>query len=101
MDIRISQEGHRIHIIMDGEIYEQGADLLESRYRGTNKAGVTEIDIDFGGVTHIGSAGIGRLLLIYKDAAVAGITTRITRVSDKIFDLLKLVKLDTIYKIEK
>jgi len=100
MDIRINSSNDRILIAINGEIDEQGAELLEKNYRGISKTGIREIEIDFKGVTHIGSAGIGRLLLIYKDSAVAGITARITHVSATIHNLLKMVKLDTIFKIE-
>jgi anti-anti-sigma factor len=101
MEITVEHEGERAHFTVTGKIDEQGAEELKTRFLELNQASVKEMILDFRGVTHIGSAGIGKLLLFYKTVAMAGGYIRIENVSETIYDLFNVLKLDTIFTISK
>ena len=59
-----------------------------------------EIVLDFSGVTFIGSAGIGKLLLLYKNVVVHGGIITIENMSKDIYTMFKVVKLDKIFNLK-
>ena len=69
-NMTMSETGCRIAI--GGEIDERGAEELKKRFREIQGSRHPQVVIDFKEVTHIGSAGIGKLLVLYKDLAVQG-----------------------------
>jgi len=64
-----------------------------------NISSLSQVTFDFEKVTHIGSAGIGKFLLFYKDLALKGGKIRIENVSDSIYELFNVLKLETIFTI--
>ncbi len=58
-----------------------------------------EVRIDFTEVTFIGSSGIGKLLLFYKNIAVHGGRLEVYGLSAAIHELFLELKLDTIFTI--
>lgn len=80
---------------------ERGAEAHKRRFRELQGSSLTEAVFDFSKVNVIGSAGIGKLLLFYKDLALKGGTIRIENASETIYDTLRVVKLDTIFNISK
>ncbi len=101
MDLAVSQEGDRVRFEIVGNVDEKGAEELKRRFRELNITAVREVIFDFGKVTHIGSAGIGKLLLFYKDLAVIGGSIRIINTSETVYELLTVLKLDTIFTISR
>jgi len=101
MELSLKQIGNKIKMEIKGNINEKGAEEIKTRFRELNISMVKQVVIDFRGVSHIGSAGIGKLLLIYKDLAICGGTVEIENVSQTVFDLFKTLKLDTIFTITK
>lgn len=101
MDISITQEATRIRFAIKGRIDEAGAEEMKSRFMGMNRSGIQEVVFDFASVEHIGSAGIGKLLLFFKEMAVAGGTISVENPSHHIHDLFRVLKLDTIFAIRK
>lgn len=101
MELKVVQSGDRVRFEIKGNVNESGAADLKHHFRQLNLSSIKEIVFDFSGVDHIGSAGIGKLLLIYKDFSVTGGKIRVEHVSGPIFDLFKLLKLDTIFNISK
>ncbi|MDM8521802.1 STAS domain-containing protein [Desulfococcaceae bacterium HSG8] len=101
MEIIVSQEGDRALFKVRGDIDELGAEDLKNRFRELDISSLREASFDFGKVNHIGSAGIGKLLLFYKDLALKGGKIKILNVSETIYELLKVLKLDTIFDISK
>ncbi len=99
MEVNVTQEGSSARFTLNGKIDESGAEELKARFLSLNRAALKEVVFDFKGVSHIGSAGIGKLLLFYKELAVSGGNIRITNVSDAIRDLFRVLKLDTIFTI--
>ena len=101
MEMKITQEGSRARFEIRGDIDEPGAEKLKQRFREMNIASLREVSLDFGRVSHIGSAGIGKLLLFYKDLALSGGKIKIENVSESIYELFGVLKLDTIFVISK
>jgi anti-anti-sigma factor len=100
MDIDVTQSGNKAQLKISGTIDEHGAETLKQTFYQLNTKSLTEVVIDFEKVSHIGSAGIGKLLLFYKDFAIRGGTIMLENVSKPLFDLFKVVKLDTLMKIK-
>jgi anti-sigma B factor antagonist len=55
--------------------------------------------IDFHETTHIGSAGIGKLLLFYKDMAANDGKVRLENLSRDLYEMFTALKLDTVFTI--
>jgi anti-sigma B factor antagonist len=101
MEISVTSEADRLRFEVKGEIDEKGAEDLKQRFRELNSASHKELIIDFHKVTHIGSAGIGKLLLFYKDMAVNGGKIRLENLSQTLYELFQTLKLDTIFIISR
>jgi len=99
MEISVVQNGDKALFKIEGEIDEIGAEELKRRFRDLNTSSLREATFDFRDVTHIGSAGIGKLLLFYKDLALIGGNIKIENVSETIRELFSVLKLDTIFSI--
>lgn len=101
MELTVDQSQTSARITIKGEIDEPGAEKLKAGFNTLDKTLLKSIVLDFNGVTHIGSAGIGKLLLFYKDIAIGGGSMEIINVPAPIYDLLLTLKLDSVFKIQK
>lgn len=101
MDLAVSQEDERVRFEIAGNVDEKGAEELKRRFRELSMMDIEKVVFDFEKVTHIGSAGIGKLLLFYKDLAVTGGSIQIVNASETVYELLTVLKLDTIFTISK
>jgi anti-sigma B factor antagonist len=101
MDLKTTQGDQQINYTVIGDIDETGAEKLGANFVNDRRRADKKVVIDFGQVGHIGSAGMGQLLLLYKDLAVKGKTVEIQNVSSKVFELLRVVKLDTLFQITR
>jgi len=99
MDIDITKNNRNVNMVIKGNIDEQGATALKQSFLNLNKTDIDHVSIDMINVNHIGSSGIGKLLLFYKDFAIKGGTITLNNVSRSLYDLFKVVKLDTLMKI--
>ncbi len=101
MEISLDKSLTSAKFTIQGEIDEPGAEKLKAGFHAVDKTSIKNIVFDFGKVTHIGSAGIGKLLLFYKDIAIGGGVMEIINVPASIYDLLLTLKLDSVFKIRK
>ena len=99
MNIAVTRENHSVHLVLQGEIDELAAEELKKRLRDIALTVPQRVEIDFAGVTHIGSAGIGKLLVFYKDLAIHGAVLALVRVPAPIYHLFREMKLDSIFSI--
>jgi len=99
MDIDVNTNNRTINMVIKGNIDEQGANDLKQSFVNLNKSAIDHVIIDMQNVQHIGSAGIGKLLLFYKDFAIKGGKITLNNVNRSLYDLFKVVKLDTLMKI--
>jgi anti-anti-sigma factor len=101
MEISVSREGNLVRFEVGGVIDERGAEDIKRRFGELDASSFTDLVFDFGRVSHIGSAGIGKLLLFYKNLALRGGNISIENTSSTVFDLLRVLKLDTLFTISK
>ncbi len=99
MDLTVSSQGDQTRIVIVGSIDERGAEDLKRRFLELDLAKLKEVVFDFSGVTFIGSAGIGKLLLFYKNLASHGGKIIIENMAKDIYTMFKVVKLDKIFNI--
>ena len=97
MDVKTTQDADKGHIEIIGDIDEKGAEILKAKLLEMNQ--LKTVEIDFNHVGYIGSSGIGKLLLFYKNVAVHGGKMSITNLQPDLFRLFKELKLDTIFSI--
>ncbi len=99
MEMTVDQQGDSIRIELRGDIDELGANKLKTGFNELDLSNCKQIVFDFGGVNYIGSAGIGKMLIFYKAIASKGGRLAIENANKAVYDLLKVVKLDTIFTI--
>ena len=99
MECKVTREGDLVRFEINGEIDEIGAEALKSRFRELTVTSLKEVVLDFKNVSHIGSAGIGKLLLFYKDLAINNGLLKIVNVSSAIKELFNVLKLNTLFNV--
>lgn len=99
MEMDVNQSGDQVRFILAGKIDEKAAEQLKERFYTLPLTEIHEVVFDFKDVPHIGSAGIGKLLLFYKDIATANGTMRVENTQPAVYDLIKLVKLDSVFPV--
>ncbi len=99
MEIKLQKEGNSARIDVSGRIDEHGAEELKRRFQEMNIGLCDAVVFDFKQVSHIGSAGIGKLLLFYRQLETNGGTMKVENASKTVSDLLKLVELDSLFGV--
>jgi len=97
MDFKVTQDKDQGRIEIIGDIDEKGAEILKTKLQEMIQ--LKKVEIDFNHVGYIGSSGIGKLLLFYKNVAVHGGIMSVTNLQPDLFRLFKELKLDTIFSI--
>ena len=101
MKLTVNETGDQCRILLEGEIDERGAEELKRCFRGLPLRQFRAVTLDFKGVTHIGSAGIGKLLVLYRDLAVANAGLHLVNTSRAIFQLLCELKLNSLFSVSE
>jgi anti-sigma B factor antagonist len=99
MELTVQSDGTAARFIIQGAIDEAGAAQMKDRFQQLDLSSLKQVDIDMSNVNHIGSAGIGKLLLFYKNVATQGGTIRIISPQPEIRDLFRELKLESIFTI--
>lgn len=99
MKFEVSCGDTQARIGIAGDIDERGAEEMKQCFRKLPISTLKDVTINMEKVTHIGSAGIGKLLVLYKDLAVHDAGLSLVNVPAGIFELFREMKLDTIFKI--
>ena len=92
-------EGNRCRIAVKGIVDEKGAETLKKEFTKLNLSQIKELTVDLKEVEHIGSSGIGKLLLFYKHLSANHGTLRVTNLSAPLNDLFLELKLDSLFTI--
>ncbi len=101
MKLMVSQDNDIAQFNIEGDIDEKGAETLKQRFNELNPASLKKVVFDFSEVHHIGSSGIGKMLLFYKKLAVSGGIIRIVNAPEAVYNLLTALKLDSVFEISK
>ncbi|MCF8031671.1 MAG: STAS domain-containing protein [Desulfarculaceae bacterium] len=99
MEFKVIPQEDQARIEITGNIDERGAEEMKRRFLDLDLSSYKQIVLDFSGVTFIGSSGIGKLLLLYKNLANHDGEVHIDNLSKDIYTMFKVVKLDKIFKL--
>lgn len=99
MKIVVSQTPDSVMLTFQGSVDERGAAEMKNAFEQIDLNRTKSVTLDFSEVDHIGSAGLGKLLLLYKRTATLGIEVRINRPQPEIGELLRELKLDHLFKV--
>lgn len=99
MNSKIKKDGDKVTLFLSGSIDIPGAESLKKILNGIVEQNPGEVVIDFKEVNFIGSSGIGKLLLFYKNFTSKGTAVKIVNINKEIKALFKAIKLDTLFNI--
>ncbi len=100
MNTKIKKEGDVTYLILSGSIDIPGAESLKKTLNQIAEEKPKEVLIDFKEVNFIGSSGIGKLLLFYKNfTTTKDAKVRIANVNKEIKALFKAIKLDKLFNV--
>jgi anti-anti-sigma factor len=101
MNIQTTRNNQQTIVTLKGDIDESGAEEIKRVFREVSASATQEVILDFQGVSHIGSSGIGKLLVFYKDLAIRGGRLSLIHVPPSIALLMREMKLDTLFGISE
>ena len=99
MDVKMTVEGKETLMAVSGSVDIPGAERLKKSLTKVLESESKEITIDFEEVNFIGSSGIGKLLLFYKNFTAKGGRIKIINLNKEITMLFKAIKLDKLFNI--
>ncbi len=99
METTVTTHGDTTSIQVVGAIDEKGANALLATFNSLSVAGQKMVSLDFGKVTHIGSAGMGKLLMFYQDLSSTGLKMQVANTPANIQALLKEVAIDSLIQV--
>jgi len=99
VELNVQHDGDSVRFEIEGIIDELGAESLKNRFKELNIETIKELVLDFADVGYIGSAGVGKLLMFYKELSANGGNLRIENASGIVKELLTITKMDTVFSI--
>ena len=99
MKIDSSFRDGNLAISLHGDVDQVGAKELKQHLDTLSFSGVTRVTIDFTGVSYIGSAGVGKLLLLYKNLPSKEIAIELVGLSSGLKDLFTEMELNEIFTL--
>ena len=99
MKINVKNQDNKTIIFISGNIDIPASEELKKLFTDIVDTGVKEVEVDFTGVEFIGSSGLGKLLMFYKNLSSKGGTVKIVNMNEDIKVLFKAIKLDKIFGI--
>lgn len=101
MDIKTDSQGSRIDIMLSGSVDQFSSGKLKNEFEKLNLSQVKDIVINMDKVTYIGSAGVGKLLLLYKNLSTRDGNISIINLSEDIYEMLSDMELGEIFKMTR
>jgi anti-sigma B factor antagonist len=101
MDLEIKTFGQRIEMRISGSLDQPAADKMKSAFEGLNLSDTKEVVIDMADVGYIGSAGVGKFLLLYKNIPRREASISLMNLSEEIYTLLSEMQLESIFTLKK
>lgn len=104
MSVRIDvREVNGVSVMACSGLITLGAAATEFRntFRELIQRGAKKLVIDLGEVTYLDSTGIGELVGAYTNAYNAQAMVKLSSLPDKIYDLLQITRLVTVFEIHK
>jgi anti-sigma B factor antagonist len=101
MPVSISEKDGKMTISVEGVIDERGAEELKSSFSRLQIAPTPFVVLNLSGVSQIGSSGIGKILLFYKNLAIKNSRLEVTGLSPMLYELFHELKLDSLFTIAR
>ena len=92
------QDGNLV-ITLFGDVDQVGANELKQYLGNLSLSGVSRVKVDLSGVNYIGSAGVGKLLLLYKNLPSKDIPMELVGLSSSLKDLFTEMELNEIFAL--
>lgn len=99
MNVKLNAEGLKTIMEVSGSVDIPGAEYLKKSLTKVLDSDATEVVVDFKEVSFIGSSGIGKLLLFYKNFTAKGGKISMINLNKEITMLFKAIKLDKLFNI--
>jgi anti-sigma B factor antagonist len=99
MNVKLTIEGPKTIMEVSGSVDIPGAEYLKKSLTKVLESDSSEVIVDFKEVSFIGSSGIGKLLLFYKNFTAKGGKITIINLNKEISMLFKAIKLDKLFNI--
>lgn len=99
MNIKVTKEGNKTIMFLSGSIDIPGAESLKKSLTQILDGDSKEVVIDFKEVSFIGSSGIGKLLIFYKNFTSKGGKINIENLNKEIKALFRAIKLDKLFNL--
>lgn len=99
MHVKTAVDGKKTVMNVSGSIDIPGSEQLKKSLTKVLESDSDELTIDFEEVNFIGSSGIGKLLLFYKNFTARGGKISIINLNKEITMLFKAIKLDKLFNI--
>ena len=96
---KINIDGDDATLILSGEVDLQTTAELKSEI--SELQGIANLDIQAGNVSYIDSSGVAVLLMTRQHCMTSGIELKLSVVSQPVFRVLQIAKLDKLLPIEK
>jgi anti-anti-sigma factor len=99
MNVTSDSQGGRFTLTLSGHVDASAAARINDHFQGFRPEDHDTVIVDVTGVARMGSAAIGRLLLVYKQVVSEGRTLRVEGASTELQALFKALKIDTLFPI--
>ncbi len=100
MEVTVVRGEGRLTVTVAGMIDEEGADRLKETFDqvlGTTLLPVVVLDLR--GTQHIGSSGIGKILLFYKNLSIKNSRLEVINLNPGLHEPFRELKLDTLFAV--
>ncbi|MEA2102113.1 MAG: STAS domain-containing protein [Thermodesulfobacteriota bacterium] len=99
MDFKTKKDGDSLSIKISGAVGTEEAEILRAELRKTIDDPPKKVRMDLSLVPSMGSSGIGKILLFYKELDKKGAGFEIKGIHENLFNIFKSIKLDKIFPI--
>jgi anti-sigma B factor antagonist len=99
MDITIKETSDTAVVIVAGDIEMMTIKEFKDKLLALGKDSEKDIELNMGEVNYIDSSGVGVLISLLKLQKKKGKTVKITEVSDKVLNVLKLSSLADVFNL--
>ncbi|MCA1990306.1 MAG: STAS domain-containing protein [Desulfarculus sp.] len=97
MTHQVHRKGDTLEIQLTGRIDQTGLANLKTTLGLAEAAKARQVDLDFAGVSYIGSTGIALLVQFYKHLNQSGGKLRVRNLSSNIQEVFRTLKLDKVF----
>lgn len=101
MDIEVSKQKGEFCLTIIGPIDDTGVEQLKMAFEEVYRQSPSRVKLNLKAVSTINSSGIGKILMLYKNLRKDNGSLEIIGISDNLFEIFQLIKLDKIISIQR